>query len=263
MQNQPGAPIRDFLIQTYQPDYVLIDNIDEYPLVYLPYPVMLKQETADKLISYVEKGGKLICEGLPAYFGDAGHVGEVQPNFGLDSLFGAREKYVEFTPDLLDNLTLQVRDSKISGRYFLQEYSLEGGRVAGTFENGSVAAVENEYGRGKTLLIGTFPGAGYFLHHSAATRDFFKDLLSWGDVSQLVVSSDPEVKARIHEGPGGMYLWVINPTRTSRNVAISVTSGLEGLSEAIDIWGDKPVVFDGKQIKVLINERDAAVIHLQ
>lgn len=47
--------------------------------------------------------------GLPGYFGDRGHVGEVQPNLGLDRLFGAREKYVEFAPDLLENLTLEVR----------------------------------------------------------------------------------------------------------------------------------------------------------
>lgn len=44
------------------------------------------------------KGGKLISEGCPAYFGDPRHVGTVQPNFGLDELFGAKESYVEITP---------------------------------------------------------------------------------------------------------------------------------------------------------------------
>ena len=45
--------------------------------------------------------GTLVMEGCPGYFGDNGHVGVVQPNLGLDALFGAKEDYVEFTPDIL------------------------------------------------------------------------------------------------------------------------------------------------------------------
>ncbi len=252
-----------FFDSNIQADYVLIDHIAEYPLVYLPFPLMLKQETADKLISYVENGGKLICEGLPAYFGDRGHVGEVQPNLGLDKLFGASEKYVEFTPDLLENLTLVVMGKKISGRYFRQEYAAEGSKVVGTYEEGAIAALENEFGKGKTLLIGTYPGAGYFLHHSAGTRKFFAELLDWGDVTQGVKSDDPEVKARLHEGSGGKYLWVVNPTRTAREVTIQITSGNVGLKASKDQWGGKPVTLDGNKVRITVGDRDAAVISLQ
>ena len=83
---------------------------------------MLKQETVAKLRSYVEQGGTLMSEGLPAYFGDHGHVGTVQPNYGLDEVFGARESYVEFTPDISNDLMLEVKGSKIYGRYFRQDY---------------------------------------------------------------------------------------------------------------------------------------------
>ena len=67
----------------------------------------------------------------------------MQPNLGLDQLFGARETYVQFTPDLLDKLTLTVRDKHIGGGYFLQEYQLAGGQAAGTYANGHLAAVEH------------------------------------------------------------------------------------------------------------------------
>ncbi len=85
----------------------------QYKIVYLPYPVMLKKETVDKLKAYVEQGGTLISEGLPAYFGDHGHAGATQPNYGLDEVFGAKERYVEFTPDLLEKLTLKVNGQEI------------------------------------------------------------------------------------------------------------------------------------------------------
>jgi len=252
-----------FFDSNIQPDFVHIGHINEYPIAYLPYPVMLKQETARKLIAYVRKGGRLICEGLPGYFGDRGHVGEVQPNLGLDRLFGAREKYVEFTPDLLENLTLEVRGSKINGRYFLQEYSTVGGRIVGTFDNGAVAAVENNFGKGKTLLIGTFPSAGYYRHHSPGTMEFFAGLLEWGGVAQRVHSSDPAIKARLHEGSGGKYLWVLNPTRETREVTVQFSDRDTGLRTGKDVWQGRPVTVNGNTVKVTVAGRDAVVIRLQ
>ena len=109
-----------FFDSNIQADFVSLDDLAQYKIVYLPYPVMLKKETVAKLRTYVEGGGTLISEGLPAYFGDHGHAGATQPNYGLDQLFGARESYVEFTPDLLDKLTLEVNGHKIFGRYFFR-----------------------------------------------------------------------------------------------------------------------------------------------
>ena len=135
-----------FFDSNIQADFVALEDIDEYKLVYLAYPVMLKPETAERLKEYVRGGGTLVCEGLPAYFGDHGHVGTVQPNYGLDALFGAREKFVEFDPDLSEQLTLEVKGSKIYGRYFRQDYDLHGW-------DGCGAVLEREYcGGGEQLM---------------------------------------------------------------------------------------------------------------
>ena len=80
-----------FFDSNIQPDFVSIDDIGEYKIIYLPYPVMLSNEAIAKIRKFVEQGGALVSEGLPAYFGDHGHVGTVQPNYGLDEFFGARE----------------------------------------------------------------------------------------------------------------------------------------------------------------------------
>ena len=85
-------------------------------MLYLPFPLMLSRATAERLRAWVEAGGTLIAEGCPGYFGDHGHVGTVQPNHGLDALFGARESYVEFTPDLLDGSGVDRRRYAHLGR---------------------------------------------------------------------------------------------------------------------------------------------------
>jgi beta-galactosidase len=258
-QSARGA-YQAFFDSNIQADFVHIDHIKEYPLVYLPYPIHLKQETVAKLIAYVEQGGMLVSEGVPAYFGERGKAGTVQPNMGLDRLFGAKEAYVEFTPDLLEDLTLTVRGQRIHGRYFLQEYKPETGKPVGHFARGGIAAVENRTGKGKTLLIGTFPGGGYFRHHGAQSRAFFAGLLDWAGLRQSITVSDPLLKARLHKGGGGPVLYVTNPTREVRPVTVELS---EPFRAAKDVWQQKPVVVEGRRIRLTVEDRGAAVLRLQ
>ena len=242
-------------------DFVALENIDEYKLVYLAYPVMLKRETADRLKEYVRKGGTLICEGLPAYFGDRGHVGTVQPNFGLDELFGAREKYVEFDPDLSEQLMFEVQGKEVYGRYFRQDYDVAGGKAAGQYSNGNTAAVENTFGQGLTLLMGTFPGAGYYLHHGPATKELFAGFLKMAGVTQQIAVDDATVQARLHAGEGGTHVWVTNPTRAEKKVTVTLAAG--EFSSAEDVWGGSAIALSGRQLTMSVPARDAVVAMLR
>jgi beta-galactosidase len=252
-----------FFDSNIQADFVALEDIGKYKAIYLPYPVMLQHETVDALRKYVENGGALISEGLPAYFGDHGRVGPVQPNYGLSDLFGARESYVEFTPDLLDNLTFEVNKRNLYGRYFLQEYDPKDGHAVGHYANGHVAAVEHRYGKGKTLLIGTFPGAGYYLHHSPEAKTFFAELLAWAGIEQQVRTNSRSVQARLHSGAGGNYLWVVNPSRTDANVKVSLGASAVQFNKAEDVWGETRIAIAGRDISLTVAPRDAAVVVLR
>src|SRR5262249_43325871 len=127
--------------------------------------------------------------------------------------------------------------------------------------NGHIAAVERASGSGKTLLIGTFPGGSYFRDHSPSTREFFTGLPGWAGVAQQVRSSDPEVKARLHKGPGGNYMWVVNPARTSRTVKVSLPAAYQ---KAMDLWPEssRPTI-SGNTLTTTVEDRNAAVIRLE
>jgi beta-galactosidase len=249
-----------FFDSNIQPDFVALDNISEYKILYLPYPVMLKQETVAKLRSFVEQGGTLISEGLPAYFGDHGHVGAVQPNYGLDEVFGARETFVQFTPDISNDLMLEVKGSNIYGRFFRQDYEVWGGNAVGHYSNGAIAAVEHKFGQGRTLLIGSFPGAGYYLHHGAATKDLFATFLTMAGIAPQVTIDDHSMQARLHQGAGGTYLWVTNPSPGTRSVKVDL---IQSYQSGEDIWGKQTVAMDGRRVTVSVGGRDAAVIALR
>lgn len=248
-----------------QPDFVHIDDLRQYPLVYLPYPIHLKEPSARKLERYVREGGILVSEALPGYFGERGKVGVRQPNFGLDSLFGATESYVEFTPDLLENLVLQVHGKQVGGRFFLQQFALAGGKQAGTYADGSIAAVEHTVGKGRTLLLGSFPGGSYFLNHAGGTRAFFAGLLAWAGVKPITQITEPGLQARFHTGDGGSYLWVVNPGRAERAVTVTLDPARAGtFGRAQELWqkGTPTVKIAGNQIQLTVQDRNAAVVRL-
>jgi beta-galactosidase len=271
---------RGFFDANIQADWVHIDHIDEYDLLYLPFPVMLNRETADKLRGWVESGGTLITEGCPGYFDDVGHVGTSQPNLGLDALFGARESYVEFTPDILNDLRLNVDGTPAWGGIFLQAYEPTTGTPAGRYEaeagpaNGQIAVVDNAYGEGRTRLIGTMIGYGHAAHafrpshpdaapyEPGVTPELFRALLGWAGRIPHIRSSDRFVKARLHDGGGGTYLWVANPTRRDRPVRLILSEDWGPFSKGHSLWGGECKV-DKQTITLSASARDVTVIALE
>jgi beta-galactosidase len=275
-QSLRGA-YQGFFENNIQADWVLPEQIDEYRTLYLPYPAMLPAAVAERLRAWVEAGGTLISEGCPAYFGDNGRVGTIQPNHGLDALFGAREAHVEFTPDILRDLKVEIDGRQVPGGIFLQTYALTTGTVAGRYAGGAgryadgeVAVVDHEYGRGRTRLIGTFPGYGHFHRPSTDSRGFFFDLAEWARVAphvQVWESSSgltaDGVVARLHRGDDATFLWVLNHDREPASVSVEVGERWGPFREARVRWGDGTAALDGQQVTAQVGGRDATIVELR
>jgi beta-galactosidase len=277
-----------------QPDWVYAEDVlpdggppAPYRLLYLPYPVHLRADTIRRLRGWVEQGGWLVCEGCPGYFGDAGRAGTAQPNLGLDEVFGAREQYVEFTPDISDDLTFSMQgvEQPISGALFLQAYSPADGTVAGAFAEGySVAGglpavVDHAFGQGRTRLVGTFPGVARhravlplerhgtpsgstFTTHRlaavtgrsseerlAASRAYFGALLAWAGIMPHLRTDNPAVIARLHHHPatGAVVLWALNPTRRAQTATLTLAKPWNAAGGGYLFWGTSAPVVRDSQ----------------
>ena len=224
-----------------------------------PIPIMLTNEHAERLKRWVEKGGRLISEGCIAYFGDRGHVGVRQPNFGLDEVFGAREDEVEFMPDIGDRIRLTMDGNPIAGGGYLQSYQLAGGRERGRYADGRLAAVEHAFGAGRTLLVGTHPSIGYFRESGEPNRRYFADMFAWTGKTQHVWLSNPALQARLHKGAHEAFLWIINPTRRSEEATVRVGPHDGRLVADTVLWGDPRAIEGGR---VSVPARDALVVRL-
>jgi len=147
---------------------------------------------------------------------------------------------------------------QIFGRYFRQEYETADSTAVGHFASGAVAAVENRADAGKTLLIGTFPGAGYYRHKTEAAKAQFAQLLEWAGVSQRVKVSNPAVQARLHRGEKTI-LWATNATSQTQTVTMTVDAVFTGAS---DVWAGRTVTVEGRTLSVTVPAKDAVVLNL-
>ena len=59
---------RGFFDNHIQADWTLIDHINEYSFLYVPYPIHMTSEHAKKLLDWVSEGGSLVIEGCPCIF---------------------------------------------------------------------------------------------------------------------------------------------------------------------------------------------------
>jgi beta-galactosidase len=292
-----------------QPDWIKIDQLfapdgapAPYKLLYLAYAVHLRPESAEKLRAWVEQGGTLVSEACPGYFGERGRVGTGQPNLGLDTLFGAREQYVEFTPDIADDLSFSLDGitDPVPGALFLQAYEPASGTITGHYPTryslagGLPAVVDNSYGKGRTRLIGTFPsvarhragepvtrrglpsGSTFTTHRLAqvsgpssearltAAHAFFAALLEWAAITPHVRTSNPAVIARLHRDAesGSVVLWALNPTHQPQPATLTLSDAFGPFSDATPHWGAPPHAISDHTVALEVPPRDALILRL-
>jgi beta-galactosidase len=219
-----------------QPDWVHVDDIEGCATLYAPYPIMWPEAVARRLAAWVEAGGTLICESCPGYFGDRGHVGTRQPNHGLDALFGAREVHVEFMPDIAHRDAFTLGDLTLPCGGFRQVYEATDGVVLGAFADGA-AVVEAAAGRGRTLLVGTHVSAAHFRGleaGGAGAEGWWERVRDWAGLTPHVTAGEGLI-ARLHEGPAGRHVWVVNPTREPRPARLALR---DGAARLVPLWGE-------------------------
>jgi beta-galactosidase len=260
-----GGVHRAFFDLNIQADYVHLDDIGHYRTLYLPLPLMLTGEMAERLRTWVAGGGTLISEGCPGYFTDHGHACAEQPGSGLGELFGVREASVEFTPDLLERGVdrFVMGGEAVACGVYLQSYEPAGGRTLGTYEDGRVAVVEHRFGSGRTLLVGTGAGEGYQLSDGRRGREWFRSLLDWAGVEPHIRVGESGPTARLHQDEDRLFLWVTNPATHPRTVRLRIGSSWSPPRKEHVHWGDPDLSVDGNEVTLRVEGQDAVIARLR
>jgi beta-galactosidase GanA len=250
----PGLTVRNSMLGVYralfeqniQADFIHQDEIvsglgSKYDVIFLSYPLMLPEVVAQALKGYVKQGGTLISEARLAWNDDRGFANPRIPGFGLDELFGAREKVlrssesVTFTAERdLDGALAPLAGRTFTGALFAEHLDVTGPstRVLARFPaasggQGDPAIVASRYGTGRAILIGSFPSAAFEQdpEKMRPSGELLQRLIgSAGVAPDVRIDGAPGlVEARFLESPAALLLIAINHADTAQKVTMTFT----------------------------------------
>lgn len=205
-------------------DYVHINHISaerlrQYKLVIFPYPLMLPELSVRVLTEYVRDGGALLAEARLAWNNERGYASDRIPGLGLAEIMGCREIAIETAPGgrtaikwtSADLPGLNAGDT-IPARWYketLQPLSANA-RIVAQFADGAPAAVMSTYGKGKTLMIGSYVSAAAQSTPTPEAERFFSGLLQWAGITTPVRVTGAPLEARHLESARDALVFLFN-----------------------------------------------------
>jgi beta-galactosidase len=221
-------------------------DLRKYKLILLPYPLMMTNEEATALREYVEKGGHLFVEARPGWVNEEGHAETVVPGFGWTRMIGVRETSIAPANEVI----VSWNGTSFKGSSFAERFTVTDGsaKVVAKFADGTPAAYEHEYGKGKAILLGTF--AGQWNEANPTPLHPLGDILpKWAGLTLPNLKAPPLLELREMDAPQGQFVFLFNHAETSERVEF-----LETLEKPpVKVWeiisGDTPNL-EGKRFSV-------------
>jgi beta-galactosidase len=235
-------------------DFVHIDHLqdhrlDQYKLVILPYPPMLPEASATALRDYVSGGGALVAEARLGWNNERGYAAERVPGLGLWEVVSAREVAVETAPNGRTTILWSGNDlpgvnegDRLPGRWYketLEPLSPQA-RVVARFEDGAPAAVLSVFGRGRTIMLGSYLSAAYQTTPTPEAERFYAGLLAWAGVTPPVAVSGAPLEVRCLDSGPDTLVFVFNHGAARAQSVVSLRAPA-GEYSAEDLVEGRPV----------------------
>jgi beta-galactosidase len=260
-QGEVAGIERDSLLGVYRAlfplsvpiDYVHINDVAalrNYKLVILPYPPMLPESSAEALKSYVRNGGHLVAEARLGWSNERGVASERIPGMGLWELMGCRELAVQTGARGRTELHWtdgawpgMATGEKLAARWYEEtlEPTSDAARVVARFADGGAAAVASSYGRGQTLMLGSYLSAAYESTPTREVERFYAGLLKWAGVVAPAIAGGVEV--RTLESGTERVVVAFNHGKTAADAVIAVDG-----TKAIDLVTGAVVPVSGGEL---------------
>jgi beta-galactosidase len=183
------------------------DNVAQYRLVIVPYPLMLTDEEATILKQYVSAGGHLFVEARAGWVDERGHAEPKVPGFGWDEMLGVREK--QLLPER--EFTVKWGGLQFNGMSVLEEFEVEShtARPLAATEDGTPVAYDNEDGKGSAIILGTFAGQENY-EHPVAMHPLAGLLVQWAGLSQPKLRAPALLELRQMYAANGRWVFFFN-----------------------------------------------------
>lgn len=220
------------------------DNLAQYKLVIVPYPLMLTSDEASALREYVSGGGHLFVEARAGWVDERGHAEPKIPGFGWDEMFGVREK------QLVPGKEFEIKwgDANFKASRFQEQFEVEdaSARPVAATADGTPVAWEKRYNNGDAIIFGSFAGQENY-QHPTANHPLAGILSRWAALSEPHLQAPALVEVREMVSGKGRFVFFFNHSEKSATVEFS--RELEKPASKIrEIMTDQKITAAGKSL---------------
>src|SRR5690606_28754046 len=152
---------------------------------------------------------------------ERGRASDRIPGMNLWEVMGCREGAIETAPRGQASIRFSggvipgVQDGDLLPTRWFKE-TLEplspNARIVAHFEDGAPAAVMSTYGKGRTLMLGSYVSSAYQSNPTPEAARFFAGLLEWAGVTRPITVEGSAIEARHTESGDAAVLFLFNHT---------------------------------------------------
>jgi len=247
------------------PEDVIQNRLTQYKILFLPFPVMLSRDVAQGVTRYIQEGGTVVAEARLAWNDERGFSSEVVPGFGLAEVFGARERIIRPADkaQIFSEPSLALPGQKPGGtaaEAFEEELiPLGKARVLARFANRAPAIVQNSFGKGQAVLVGSFLALACQRQQKASTKNLLLAFASAAGVTPGVEVSGQgtsELEVRRLVGERTQFLFAFNHSRNPADATIAIRLPWR-IREARNVADGQVVSFREAAGKVILQKKMA------
>jgi beta-galactosidase len=172
------------------------NDLDQYKVLILPYSLMFTHEMAENIKQFVKNGGKVVAEARTAWIDNRGYSSSIYPGMGLHEVFGVREKHIRMSENKFDMVVTHNENTlcenieqgeTLKGSLHLETFSILNGsktEILAESSEGDPVIVSNQYGKGKTLILGSYLGQATYSEDNGLNESFILNILDWANIER-------------------------------------------------------------------------------
>lgn len=247
-----------------QPQDVLCEKLGQYKILFLPFPVMLSKNVAEGVARFIQGGGTVVAEARLAWNDERGFSSDEIPGMGLTPVFGAREKVIrpvekpEIILEANSELPGWTAGAHVTAEAFEEELEpLPGSLVLAHFADGVPAIVENSYGKGKAILVGSFLALAFERqHHDAVKRALLAFARGAGVTQEVTITGSGteqgEVRRLVSDRTEFLFAFNHSPQPADTTIAVQMPWPVRSARGVND---DEKVAFTQSGNRLILTKR--------
>jgi beta-galactosidase len=196
------------------------DNLHQYKLVIVPYPLMLTGEEAGLLKQYVADGGHLFVEARPGWIDEQGHAQPSIPGFAWDEMLGVRENR------LIPGKEFEVKwgRKEFKSMTFLEYFDVVNptAQPVAYAIDGAPIAYECGFKKGKAIVFGSFAGQENY-RKPLEMHPLLELLANWSGLSTPKLQAPTRIELRQMHAPKGRLVFLFNHGEEAAQVEFTRT----------------------------------------